>query len=175
MVLMRLHALSYLLIPKRRDREITFESASGFKITYLTRCKTDKNESTSVKLYIYLTDYAPVDAVTVSTDESFDEYATLDTVTQRYTDAILGAYTDLTVVEKGHATLGGHPAFHTVYTGTITVHYGDEDMREETLKINQAWTIRQGRAYLVTFKALIEDYDRYLAQAQRIIDSFTLV
>ncbi len=172
---MQLHSLSYLLIARRRDRDTTLESASGFKITYPARCKTDENESTSVKLYVYLTDHIPIDAVTVSTDESFDEYATLDTATQRYTDAILGAYTNLTVIEKGHATLGGHPAFHTVYTGTITVYYGNEDTREETLKINQAWVIRRGRAYVATFKALIEDYDGCSAQAQRIMGSFTLV
>ncbi len=172
---MRLHALSYLFIPRQRDRETTFKSASGFKVTYPARCKIDKNESTSVKLYIYLTDRAPVDAITVSTDESFDEYATLDTVTQRYTDAILSAYTNLTVIDKGQTTLAGYTAFHTVYTGTITVHYDDTDTREETLKINQMWTIQQGKAYIVTFKALTTDYDRYLPQAQRIIDSFTLV
>ncbi|MGZ4908766.1 MAG: hypothetical protein ACXV6K_08550 [Halobacteriota archaeon] len=160
---------------RRRDRDTTFESASGFRITYPARCKTDENESTPVKLYIYLTDRTPVDAVTVSTDESFDEHATLDTVTQRYVDAILGAYTNLIVIEKGRFTLAGQPAFRTVYTGTITVHYDDEDTREEMLKINQAWTIRQDRAYIITFKALIEDYDRCLSQAQPIIDSFTLV
>ncbi len=172
---MRLHAFSYLFIPRRRDRETTFKSASGFKVTYPARCKIDKNESTSVKLYIYLNDHASVDAITVSTDESFDEYATLDTVTQRYTDAILSAYTDLTVIDKGQTTLAGYPAFHTIYMGTITVQYGDTDMREETLKINQMWTIRQGTAYIVTFKARITDYDRCLPQAQRIVNSFMFV
>ncbi len=172
---MQLGALSYLLIMNRRDRDTTFKSASGFRITYPARCKTDENESTSVKLYIYLTDHTPVDAVTVSTDESFDEQSTLDTVTQRYTAAIMDAYTNLTVIEKGRSTLGGYPAFHAVYTGTITVHYGDEETREETLKINQAWTIRQGRAYIVTFKALTEDYHRCVSHAQRIINSFRFV
>lgn len=172
---MQLDALSYLLIMKRRDRDATFKSASGFRITYPARCKTDENESTSVKLYIYLTDRTPVDAVTVSTDESFDEHSTLDTVTQRYTAAIMDAYANLTVIEKGRSTLGGHPAFHAVYTGTITVHYDDGETREETLKINQAWTIRQGRAYIVTFKALTEDYHRCVSHAQRIINSFRLV
>ncbi len=172
---MRSHALACLLITRRPDRDTTFESASGFRITYPARCKTDENESTSVKLYIYLTDRTPVDAVTVSTDESFDEHATLDTVTQRYIDAILGAYTNLAVIEKGRSTLGGHPAFHAVYTGMITVHYSDRDAQEETLKINQTWTIRQGSAYVVTFKARIEDYDRCLSQAQHIAHSFTFV
>ncbi len=171
---MRLETLSYLLIAGR-GRDTTFKSASGFKITYPARYKTDTNESTSVKLYIYLTDRTPVDAVTVSTDEGFDEHATLDTVTQRYTAAIMDAYTNLTVAEKGRFTLGGRPTFHAIYTGTITVHYEDGVTREEALKVNQAWTVRQGRAYIVTFKALTEDYPRCEPEAQRIIKSFRLI
>jgi hypothetical protein len=77
-----------------------FKSESGFKITYPTRCKIDHNETTLVKFYVYLSENTPVDAVTVSTDDSFDSYATLNTVTERYADAITSAYKELKVLSK---------------------------------------------------------------------------
>ncbi len=77
-----------------------FESETGFKLTWPTRCKTDQSASTATKLYIYLADDTPVDAITVSTDESFNERATLDTVTERYADAITSSYKELKVLSK---------------------------------------------------------------------------
>jgi hypothetical protein len=151
-----------------------FESETGFKIIYPTRCKTDRSESTSTKLYIYLADDTPVDAVTVSTDESFDEHATLDTVTARYADAITSAYKGLKVLSKGRTTMSGLTAFRTIYRGTLPVQYEDVT-REETLKVNQTWTIRNARVFTLTYKALARDYNRHLPLARSIIDSFTLV
>ncbi len=151
-----------------------FESETGFTISWPTRYKNDRNASTSTKLYIYLDEDSPVDAITVSTDESFNEHATLDTVTERYADAITSAYKELKVLSKERTTLSGNAAFRTTYTGTIAVHYTENTVREETLKVNQTWTLRNGRAYTLTYKALSKDFDRYLPQAQSIMESFTL-
>jgi hypothetical protein len=86
--------------------EIIFRSEEEFQITYPTRCNIDKNESTSVKLYIYLTDRTPVDAVTVSTDDTFNKYTTLKTVAEKYGDTISSVYKQLTVFSKERTTLG---------------------------------------------------------------------
>jgi hypothetical protein len=152
-----------------------FKSDTGFKITYPTRCKTDQSTSISLKLYIYLADDTPVDAVTVSTDESFNEHSTLDTVTERYADAITSAYKELKVLSKERTTLSGHAAFRAIYRGTLAVHYDDHTVREERLKVNQTWTSRNARVYTLTYKALAKDYNRYLPQARPIINSFTLL
>jgi hypothetical protein len=151
-----------------------FESETGFKITWPTRCKTDHSASTTTKLYIYLADDTPVDAITVSTDESFNEHATLDTVTERYADAITSAYKELKVLSKESTTLSGNTAFRTIYRGTLAVQYDDNTMREETLKVNQTWTLRNARVYTLTFKVLAQDYNRYWPQARSIMKSFTL-
>jgi hypothetical protein len=151
-----------------------FESDTGFKITYPTRCKTDQSASTSLKLYIYLADDTPVDAVTVSTDESFIEHSTLDTVTERYADAITSVYQELKVLSKDRTTLSGHAAFRTIYRGTLPVQYDDNTVREETLKVNQTWIVTNARVFTLTYKALAKDYNRYLPQARSIMNSFTL-
>jgi hypothetical protein len=163
-----------MLVSAEAGANTVFESDTGFKITYPTRCKKDQSTSTSVKLYIYLADDTPVDAVTVSTDESFSEHATLDTVTERYADAITSAYKELKVLSKEHTTLSGHAAFRAIYRGTVPVYYDDNTVREETLKVNQTWTIKNARVYMLTYKALTKDYNRYLPQARSIMNSFTL-
>jgi PsbP len=163
-----------MLVLSKAGACTVFESETGFKITWPTRYRNDQNASTSTKLYIYLADDTPIDAITVSTDESVNEHSTLDTVTERYADAITSAYKDLKVLSKERTTLSGNAAFHTIYTGTLAVHYADNTVREETLKVNQSWTLRNARIYTLTYKALAKDYDRYLPQAQSIMNSFTL-
>jgi hypothetical protein len=151
-----------------------FESETGFKITWPTRYKTDQSPSTSTKLYIYLADDTPVDAITVSTDDSFGEHAKLETVTERYADAITSAYKELKVLSKEHTILSGNAAFRTIYRGTLPVQYDDNTVQDETLKVNQTWTLRNARVYTLTYKALARDYNRYLPQARSIMKSFTL-
>ena len=114
-----LASIATMLVLAEAGANTVFESESGFKITWPTRYKTDQNASTSTKLYIYLADDTPVDAITVSTDESFNEHATLDTVTEKYADAITSAYKELKVLSKERTTLSGHAAFRTIYRGTL--------------------------------------------------------
>jgi hypothetical protein len=163
-----------MLVIANSGTDIVFRSEAGFLITYPARCKTDQSESTSVKLYVYLADSAPVNAVTVSTDDSFNEYATLDTITEKYADAITSAYKELKVLSKEHTTLSGHAAFRAIYRGTIPVQYDDNTVREETLKVNQTWALRNARVFTLTYKALAKDYNRYLPQARPIMKSFAL-
>jgi hypothetical protein len=163
-----------MLVLTEKGAYTVFESDAGFKITYPTRCKTDQSTSASLKLYIYLADDTPVDAVTVSTDESFTERSTLDTVTERYADAITSVYQELKVLSKDRTTLSGQAAFNTIYKGTLPVEYDDNTVREETLKVNQTWTVKNARVFTLTYKALAKDYSRYLPQARSIMNSFTL-
>ena len=168
------HLMALALVAGNSDSSTVFQSETGFAITYPTRYRTDQAESTSIKLYIYLTDRTPVDAVTVSTDDSFTAQATLDTVIERYADAITTAYKDLKVLSKDRTTLGGHAAFRTVYRGVLPVQYANDTVRAETLKVNQTWVIKNARVYTLTYKALAQDYNKYLPHAREIMKSFTL-
>jgi len=174
MALMSLHRVLAAALVAGSNDVTRFHSDAGFTLTYPVVYRADHNELTSTKLYIYLADDTPVDAVTVSTDDSFTERATLDTVTQRYADAITTAYKDLKVLTKEHTTLAGQPAFRAVYRGVLPVQYSDDTVREELLKVHQTWTIKMSRAYTLTYKALARDYNRYLPHARRITKTFTL-
>jgi PsbP len=170
-----LASITTVLVVSEAGAYTPFESETGFKIRWPRRYKTDQSTSTSTKLYIYLADNTPVDAITVSTDESFNEHATLDKVTERYADAITSAYKELKVLSKERTTLSGNAAFRTIYRGTLPVKYDENTVREETLKVNQTWTLRNARVYTLTYKALARDYNRYLPQARSIMKSFALV
>jgi len=91
--------MAFALVAGNSDASTFFQSAAGFTITYPARYRTDQAESPSTKLYIYLADSTHVDAITLSTDDSLTEHAMLDTITQKYADAITTAYKDLKVPE----------------------------------------------------------------------------
>ena len=60
--------MAFALVAGNADASTFFQSEAGFTITYPARYRTDQAQSTSTKLYIYLADSTPVDAITVSTD-----------------------------------------------------------------------------------------------------------
>jgi len=168
------HLMTLALVATDSASSTVFKSDTGFTIAFPAHYRTDQAESTSLKLYIYLTDSTPVDAVTVSTDDSFSAQATLDTVIETYADAITTAYKDLKVLSKDRITLGGYSAFRTVYRGVLPVQYGHDTVRAEKLKVNQTWIIKNARVYTLTYKALARDYNKYLPYAREIMQSFTL-
>ena len=96
------HLMAFALVAGNSDASTFFQSAAGFTITYPARYRTDQTESPSTKHYIYLADSTHVDAITLSTDDSLTEHAMLDTITQKYADAITTAYKDLKVPEGPH-------------------------------------------------------------------------
>jgi len=154
----------------------TTQSSAGFKITYPKKYKTDQNDSTPVKLYVYLSPSNRIDAVAVGTDDSYTgNNATLYNVTTGYSDLITRSYANLSVIAKENTTLSGIPAFRLVYTGVLPVQYtvGGKPT-PQGLKVNQVWTVKNGRVFSVTYKALKGDYNKYLPQAEQIMKTFRL-
>jgi len=161
---------------KTSGNSATTQSAAGFKITYPKNYKTNQNESTPVKLYVYLSKGNIVDAVAVGTDDSYTgNNATLYNVTTGYSDVITRSYANLSVITKENTTLSGTPAFRLVYTGVIPVQYtvGGKPKPQE-LKVNTIWTVKNGRIFSVTYKALPSDYNKYLPQAEQIMKTFRI-
>lgn len=89
---------------------------------------------------------------------------TLGTVTDHMTSAAHN-YSDFQQIDANNTTLGGIPAYKSVYTATIN---GDQ------LKIMQVWTVKNATAFIITFKAAPNNYDTYEGTAQQMIDSFQL-
>jgi serine/threonine-protein kinase len=72
---------------------------------------------------------------------------------------------DFKQIEARNTTLAGLPAYKSVYTATSD---GDQ------LKVLETWTVKDGKVYLIMYKAAPSNYDTYLSAAQQMIDSFQI-
>ncbi len=70
-----------------------------------------------------------------------------------------------TNVEESPANLANKAAYQLVYTTK------DENNTFKNLKI---WTLKNDKAYIITYTAKIEDYDKYLKVAETVINSFEI-
>ncbi len=66
------------------------------------------------------------------------------------------------LLESSAATLAGIPGYKIVFTNI------------EGLKTMQVWTIKDDKAYIITYVAQEEDYKKELQIAQKMIDSFEI-
>ena len=66
------------------------------------------------------------------------------------------------LLESSAATLAGIPGYKIVFTNI------------EGLKTMQVWTIKDDKAYIITYVAQEEDYEKDLQIAQKMIDSFEI-
>ncbi len=66
------------------------------------------------------------------------------------------------LLESSAATLAGIPGYKIVFTNI------------EGLKTMQVWTIKDDKAYIITYVAQEEDYEKELQIAQKMIDSFEI-
>jgi hypothetical protein len=85
-----------------------------------------------------------------------------------YTDAAMGqveSFENFQLLNSSSTTLGGLPAHMIVYTFT------DEQTPLQNL---QAWTVKDGMAYVVTYGGVPEEFESSLPVLQGVMDSFTL-
>ena len=90
---------------------------------------------------------------------------TLETITD---DVISNAqdYNNFNEISAHNATLAGLPAYKIVLTATT--NSGDQ------LEALQIWTVKDDKAYIITYKGAPANYDTYLSAAQKMIDSFQI-
>ena len=151
----------------------TFTS-TGFSITYLKSLVNDSSTDPSnpVREYIYLAKNNTIDAVTVATG-NINAGATLD-YWKTYNINSINTYPNYQKLSDTTTTLAGKPADIVVWQGTVPEQMGDNAVQHVTLKVMQTFVINNNTGYVVTYKAIASDYDTYLAQAQQIINSFSL-
>jgi hypothetical protein len=85
-----------------------------------------------------------------------------------YTDAAMGqveSFENFQLINSSSTTLGELPAHMIVYTFT------DEQTPLQNL---QAWTVKDGMAYVITYGAVPEEFEGSLPALQRVLDSFSL-
>jgi len=139
----------------------TYDSSKGFTIKYPSDWgKPQEQQNGNVVLFLTPTNTAAenlnVQVANLSTND------TLATVTKDIKSAAQ-SNDNFTQIEATNTTLSGLPAYKIVYTATVN---GDQ------LKALQTWTVKDGKVYVITYKAAPTNYDAYASSAQQMIDSF---
>ncbi len=70
------------------------------------------------------------------------------------------------IIESTSTTLNGNEAYKIVYSGKMGSIY---------LKWMQVWTIKNNKAYILSYTAEIDKYSEYLDTIQTIINSFEII
>jgi len=141
----------------------TYESAKGYTINYTSDWgKPQEQQNGGLVLFLTPTnndtENLNVQALNLSAND------TLQTVTQDVTSNAQ-SYDNFTQIEATNTTLAGLPAGKIVYTATVN---------SDQLKALQTWTVKDGKAYVITYKGAPDNYDTYLSAAQQMIDSFQI-
>jgi hypothetical protein len=158
----------------------TYSSAAGFNITYLKTLKTDSstNASQIVRVYVYLNSNETADGVLVATKglssgQTLSDFANSE-IQHLKDNASVGFYKNFNVTNETNSTISGKPAHTIVWSGIVPVQYNSTTSTNSSLKEMQTYVVNNNMGYVITYKAVASDYDTYLAQAQRIMNSFVL-
>ena len=80
---------------------------------------------------------------------------------EEYTNSQINQFEEK-LLESNATTLAGIPGYEIVFTSL------------QGLKTMQVWTIKNDKAYIITYVAQEEDYEKELQVAQKMIDSFEI-
>ena len=149
----------------------TFSSSVGFNITYPKTLKINSNNSADSldRIFVYLATNNTLDSVSVATTDLTPNATLSDFVT--YNIGEINDYPNYQLISNNSTTLGGKPATTIVWQATVPVQ-NDSTIQNTTLKVMQTFVVNNAQGYTVTYKSTTSDYNTYLAQAQRIMNSF---
>ena len=88
----------------------------------------------------------------------------------RYSEAAVGqveSFQDFKLLNSSSTTLAGLPAHIIVYSFT-------DEGNQTPLQNLQAWTIKDGMAYVITYGGIIEEFDSSLPPLQSVLDTIRL-
>ena len=71
------------------------------------------------------------------------------------------------IIETTSTTLAFKPAFKIIYTGK----YQENNLNLKNLQI---WTLKANKAYIITYSAEQEDYDKYIPVVEEMIKTFEI-
>jgi hypothetical protein len=158
----------------------TFSSGAGFNITFNKTLKIDSSTDAKspVRVYIYLNRNETADGVVVAT-KGLSAGQTLgnfvdDNVKELNNYSSTGFYKDFKILNQTNSTFAGKPAHTIVWSGIIPVQYNQSIATNKSVKEMQTFVVNNNMGYVITYKTLSSDYDTFLAQAQRIMNSFVL-
>jgi len=152
----------------------TLTSDAGFQITFPSKYRYDQNGSTPVKFYLYLDPNNTVTGLNIGTDAR-PANATLGSLSDYYYGRLLDQrYQNFTIVSQSNGTLAGKPARSLTFQAIVPVQYSQREVRNQTLQVQEIWTLNNNTGYLITYKAPPSDFSKFLPEAQKIVNSFQL-
>jgi hypothetical protein len=158
----------------------TFSSGAGFNITYAKTLKIDSstNASAPVRLYIYLSPNETADGVVVATYGLASGQTLSDFVNYNLKElnnySSTGFYKNFKILNETNSTFAGKPSTTVVWSGIIPIQYNQTISTNKSVNATQTFVVNNNMGYVITYKAVSSDYNTYLAQAQRIMNSFVL-
>ncbi len=99
---------------------------------------------------------------------SVEDYSgSLEQSKEDFTKEINQSLSAAEIIETTSTTLAFKPAFKIIYTGKDRENNLD-------LKNLQIWTLKANKAYIITYSAEQEDYDKYISTVEEIIKTFEI-
>jgi hypothetical protein len=142
--------------------------AEGFSIDYPIAWERTESVQGTVVLFRSASE-GPTDAIResvgVATEVLPSATFTLDAYTQAGLGQIEQAIPEFHLISSDATTMAGHPAHRIVYTGK---------QQSTELEWMQAFTVVNGKGYIITFVASPQSFSSYRGTAQQMFDSFTL-
>jgi hypothetical protein len=141
----------------------TYDSGKGFSIKYPSDWTKDEPKNGAISVLFGM----PTNNDTENLNVQVWNLSANETLVSR-TAVLLPAvqsFSNFTQIEAVNTNLAGNPAYKVVYTANIG---GD------LLKLTQIWTVKNGKEYIITYKAAPNNYDTYASTAQQMIDSFQI-
>jgi hypothetical protein len=106
-----------------------------------------------------------LDNVNIIVQDLSGQPTTLDEFTESTLGQIEQNITDPNILDSSAATLAGNPAHKLIFTGK----HGNYD-----LKWMEVWTIKNDKAYMISYTAEVGRYPALLGDAEQMIDSFQI-
>ena len=103
-------------------------------------------------------------AVNVVVQDLSSMSMTLEELTDHMKDYLAKA--NATIERSGSETLGGKSGYLLVVTGK---------RGELELKMMQIYAVANNRAYIISYTAEVDKYDKYLEEAEKMIKSFEIL
>jgi hypothetical protein len=160
--------------PAANDQENTgfkkYESSSqGFEMKYPSEWEIEEDPSVSVAVMLFSglegEDDTFVENANVVVQDLAGTGITLDDYTSLNLEQLDTVITGYEEVSQGPATLSGNDAHRLVYTGI---------QGKLNLKFMQVWTIKDEKAYIFTYVASEDKYDKYLSDVEKMVESFKI-
>lgn len=149
----------------------------GFRIIYPETWKIEEAPSAfdpvRVRIFLPTGDYE--DNVSVAM-YNLEPNTSLDDVI-KYNLNDIRNLNDISLVSERNSTIANHPSYTVVFQGTVPVQLSKTSPVAQDIihQAKQIYAVNNDLLYVVTYKTAPGKYDKYLAPAQRIMDSFAFV